>query len=334
MIAPFKESDAQRIGRSMTTRSLVLGCLMFGTIAGGLPAAAPKKSTASKGSSVRDTSQVLVTVNGTPITENRLAFYDLLNHVPETAGAEGRKQRIEQLVENELLRQFLADRRAEVDPKRLAAAVEAIKNRLRADKLDPEKTLRNLGYSDNALRRDFSLPIAWEYHLGRVLTQQSIRDEFDRHRSQYDGTEVRASQIFIKSPASDPESKRRAAEEKLRTIREQIVAGKIGFAEAARRDSEAPSREQGGDVGFFPFRGVMPPEVSRVAFSLKPGEVSQPFRTRFGVHLYTVTAVRPGNLDLEDVRSQVIARLSKELRDQLLGQARAHAKIEWRTAAQ
>ena len=67
----------------------------------------------------------------------------------------------------------------------------------------------------------------------------------------------------------------------------------------------------------------MPPEVSRVAFSLKPGEVSQPFRTRFGVHLYTATAVRPGNLDLEDVRSQVIGRLSKELRDQLLGQARA-----------
>src|SRR5579862_5861916 len=246
----------------MTTRTLILSGLIFGTIAGTLPAAAPKKSTASKSSSVRDTSAVLVTVNGTPITENRLAFYDLLNHVPETAGAEGRKQRVEQLVENELLRQFLADRRAEVDPKRLAAAVEAIKNRLRADKLDPEKTLRSLGYSDNALRRDFSLPIAWEYHLGRVLTQQSIRDEFDRQRSQYDGTEVRASQIFIKSTAADPESQRREAEEKLRKIREQIVSGKITFAEAARRDSEAPSREQGGDVGYFPFRGVMPPDVS------------------------------------------------------------------------
>ena len=75
----------------------------------------------------------------------------------------------------------------------------------------------------------------------------------------------------------------------------------------------------------------MPPEVCRVVFQLKGGEVSAPFRTKFGMHLYTVTQVRPGNLSLEDVRSSVIARLSRDLWKQLVSQAREQAKIEWKT---
>ncbi len=123
------------------------------------------------------------------------------------------------------------------------------------------------------------------------------------------------------------------AEEKLGRLRSEITAGKISFADAARRYSEAPSAAKGGDVGTFAFRGTMPAEVCRVAFALKVGEVSQPFRTPFGVHLYTVTDIRPGNLSLEDVRSLVIRRLSTDLWDRLVAKARTTAKIEWQTAA-
>jgi parvulin-like peptidyl-prolyl isomerase len=74
----------------------------------------------------------------------------------------------------------------------------------------------------------------------------------------------------------------------------------------------------------------MPADVCRVTFALKKGEVSQPFRTPFGVHIYTVTDIRPGNLSLEDVRSQVIRHVASELWDQLVAQARKTAKIEWK----
>jgi parvulin-like peptidyl-prolyl isomerase len=66
-------------------------------------------------------------------------------------------------------------------------------------------------------------------------------------------------------------------------------------------------------------------------FRLKPGEVSAPFRTKFGLHLYTVTKVRPGNLNLEDVRASVIARMSRNLWEEFALQARKTAKIEWQT---
>lgn len=277
----------------------------------------------------RDQSPVIVTVNGTPITENQAALYRLLHRLPDDPAPEARRKLVEQLVDNELMRQLLQDRRAEPDPKRLPAGVEALKADLRRREKDSPKASK-LEITDAALRRELFVPLAWEYHLGRVLTQNTLQDEFERHRGEYDGTEVRASQIFIKVTPEDPPSKAKEAVEKLTALRAEIVGGKVSFAEAARKHSEAPSAEKGGDVGYFPFRGPMPADVCRVTFALKKGEVSQPFRTPFGVHIYTVTDIRPGNLSLEDVRSQVIRRVASELWDQLVAQARKTAKIEWK----
>lgn len=277
----------------------------------------------------RDKSPVLVTVNGTAITENQFALYRLLHRLPDDPSAEARHKIVEQLVDNELMRQLLQDRRAEPDPKRLAAGVETLKADLRRREKDSHKSSK-LEITDAALRRELFVPLAWQYHLGRVLTQSTLQDEFERHRPEYDGTEVRASQIFIKVTPQDSPGKAKEAEDKLAALRAEITSGKLSFAEAARKYSQAPSGEKGGDVGFFPFRGPMPAEVCRVVFALKKGDVSQPFRTPFGVHLYTVTDIRPGNLSLEDVRSQVIHRLASEIWDQLVAQARKTAKIEWK----
>jgi parvulin-like peptidyl-prolyl isomerase len=276
----------------------------------------------------RDTSAVLASVNGQPITENQLRVYRFLHRLPLRGTAESQKSDLERLVENELMRQFLADRRAEVDPKKLAAAVKAAKDQLKREKRDPEKLVQSTSLLDALLRRELSLPMAWQIHLGRVLTQQTIRDEYEHRRSEFDGTEVRASQIFLKLPANADPAQVKAAEEKLAKIRAEIVAGKITFADAARHFSEAPSAADGGDVGLFAFRGKMPPEVCRVVFQLKRGEVSAPFRTKFGMHLYTVTEVKPGNLNLEDVRTSVISRISHKLWDEFVAQARQKAQID------
>jgi parvulin-like peptidyl-prolyl isomerase len=319
--------------RILSPRGFVPLCVI-GLAAGFMLLAANpvEPQTGSGAGSRRDSSAVLVTVNGTPITANQLALYRFLHKLPNEGSAESRKADLDQLVENELMRQFLADRRAEVDPKRLAAAVKAAKDQLKREHRDPDQLLHNTTLLDALLRRELSLPMAWQIHLGRVLTPQAIRDEYDHHRSELDGTEVHASQIFLKLPGSADAAQVHAAEEKLAKLRAEIVASKISFADAARKYSEAPSAPDGGDVGWFAFRGKMPPEICRVVFRLKPGEVSQPFRTKFGMHLYTVMQVRPGNLDLEDVRTSVISRLSRSLWEQMAAQARAKAQIDWKSA--
>ncbi len=287
--------------------------------------------TGPSGSVRRDNSAVWVTVNGTPITENQLLVYRFLRKLPARGTTESRKADLAQLVDNELMREFLADRRAEVDPKKLAAAVKTAKEQLKRQKRDPDKLIASSSMLDALLRRELSLPMAWEIHLGRVLTPQAIREEYDRHHSELDGTEIHASQIFLKLPETADAAQVKDAEEKLAKLRAEIRAGKISFADAARRDSQAPSAAEGGNVGWFAFRGKMPPEICRVVFRLKVGELSAPFRTKFGMHLYTVTQIRPGNLSLEDVRNTVISRLSRELWDKFVGQMREKAQIDWKT---
>lgn len=70
-------------------------------------------------------------------------------------------------------------------------------------------------------------------------------------------------------------------------LREEILAGK-SFEEAAEDKSQCPSKQQGGDLGYFG-RGQMVPEFEHAAFILPVGEVSDPIQTQFGWHLILVT---------------------------------------------
>ncbi len=77
---------------------------------------------------------------------------------------------------------------------------------------------------------------------------------------------------------------RDGAEQARRAVTEE---GK-DFAEVARQQStDTSTAPNGGDLGWFP-RGVMVKEFEDAAFSLQPGEVSQPVQTKFGWHIIKV----------------------------------------------
>jgi|TARA_Y100000310_G_scaffold330539_1_gene402386 peptidyl-prolyl cis-trans isomerase C len=59
------------------------------------------------------------------------------------------------------------------------------------------------------------------------------------------------------------------------------------FEEVAKSVSICPSRKKGGSLGWFT-RGKMVKEFENIAFSLKKGEISKPFKTQFGWHIVKV----------------------------------------------
>ncbi len=70
-------------------------------------------------------------------------------------------------------------------------------------------------------------------------------------------------------------------------IKSRITEGE-SFEELALKYSKCPSKEKGGDLGYF-VRGQMVPEFENAAFETPIGEVSDPVKTRHGWHLIKVT---------------------------------------------
>lgn len=87
---------------------------------------------------------------------------------------------------------------------------------------------------------------------------------------------------IIKRPEVDDEEIERL-KDKLRGLRERILNGE-SFEIAATLNSEGPSASNGGNLGFNQ-RGTMDPAYEAAALQLKPGEISEPFESSFGVHI-------------------------------------------------
>lgn len=101
-------------------------------------------------------------------------------------------------------------------------------------------------------------------------------------------TDLRVSQVFIGiAPGANPADTLKAWQ----TISDALKAirkGKDFAATSAEYSNDAATRTLGGDLGYLT-AFTLPYELENVAYSLKPGEVSNVFRTRFGYHIFKLT---------------------------------------------
>ena len=247
-------------------------------------------------------------------------------------------QALEQLIDRLLVTQWLAEQKLAVPAAEIDAAVARQKAQAEKLRLDFHEHLAEQGWNEAALRRDLAWRLSWQRYLKRRMTDDALARHFEQHRPQFDGTQVRASHILWKvAPAAGAKAKNlEAARQQARQTRQAIVSGQMSFAEAAAKHSQAPSRAAGGDVGYFPRHGVMEESFSRTAFGLKPGQVSEPIVSPFGVHLIQVTEIKPGEKKWSDVREALEADLARRLFEEIAAgirgegaPARAKAAIEY-----
>ncbi|WP_456415596.1 peptidylprolyl isomerase [Thiolapillus sp.] len=91
-----------------------------------------------------------------------------------------------------------------------------------------------------------------------------------------------ASHILLSAKADESDESVLARAE---ALRKQIVEGELDFKEAAKQYStDTGSAKAGGSLGKFN-RGRMVKPFEEALLALKPGEISEPVKTRFGYHL-------------------------------------------------
>ena len=112
------------------------------------------------------------------------------------------------------------------------------------------------------------------------------------------GTEVELAQIII-----EPKVSEKAISEtldRLNTLRDRILNGS-SFSSMAILYSEDPGSNRNGGEYKGLKRGQFVKEFEAVAFNLRPGEISKPFKTDYGYHIVQLQVKRGEELDLRHI---------------------------------
>jgi parvulin-like peptidyl-prolyl isomerase len=122
-----------------------------------------------------------------------------------------------------------------------------------------------------------------DVHLTRAEVERYHRDHFD----QYSAPEMVDARHILISPTGPGDAANAIAHARADSVLKVIRAGE-DFGAVARKVSDDPATaSNGGELGLFA-RGAMLPGFEKVAFALKPGEVSEPVKTEVGWHLIKV----------------------------------------------
>ena len=140
--------------------------------------------------------------------------------------------------------------------------------------------------------------------------------------------EIKAKHILIRTPKIPTPKDTLAAYQKITSIRDRILNGE-SFEKVAEETSEDPSARDDqksgrkgnqGNLGYFSaFKMVYPFEEA--VYSTKVGEVSKPFRTRFGYHIVQVDSLRisKGEVEVAHILLTNDTKNAKQLIDSLYG---------------
>jgi parvulin-like peptidyl-prolyl isomerase len=156
-----------------------------------------------------------------------------------------------------------------------------------------------------------------------IVSPVKIREYYEKNRAAYSSPEqVKLRMIILKegavtgdAPADPANSKKEMAAE----IREKLAGG-AEFDRLAQMYSEDSTNEAGGDWGWIE-RKTLNEELSKVAFSLKPGEISQIIPLDNSYYILMVEAKKPSiTKPLSEVQQEIVQALVQQ--EKVKGQER------------
>ena len=280
--------------------------------------------------------EVLATANGDKITRGEVLNY--LGHLRIEPGQEKQlyKYAVDALVNTKLLNQFLAAQKITVAPKDVDAQfAEVLKELKEIHGNNLEAALSQNGITEAFIRDDIEQRLRWRNYLLTRATDPELSRFIERNKDVFSRAQVRASHIFLTADADAPAAEKQKVKQKLLDIKKDIDAGKLTFADAANKfseDEQAKVNQNGGDLGAFERKGILPEPFVAAAFALKPGVVSDPIETDPGYSLILVTERKEGNpvniaSVLKQYKENIISQYGLDLQSQIIADRRKTAKI-------
>jgi peptidyl-prolyl cis-trans isomerase C len=237
---------------------------------------------------------IAATVNGTPISKYSVdQIVGQRSAMGQPDNPETRKAIINQLAMQMLLSQ------------------EAIKKNL-------DKTPEVLDQTKLVQQSILANAFVQDYTKNNPVTDDMMKAEYDKAKAQMTGTEYKARHILVDKEAL------------AKTIIAKLKKNTKPFGSLAKQYSKDPgSKNNGGELGWFDPRGMVP-EFGAAVAKLKKGKFTlEPVKTQYGYHVILLEDIRTKEAPtFEQVKPQLAKQLQEENIKKLLDDMMAKAKIE------
>ena len=145
-----------------------------------------------------------------------------------------------------------------------------------------------------------------EFREGIELEYQDIANYYEDNIQIFSQErQVKARHILFSLDLEAPEEVETVVKEQAQAVLERVKNGE-DFSKLAQEFSQGPSKDDGGDLGYFS-SGQMVKEFEEAAFSMKKDEISDLVRTSFGYHIIRVDDIKDASIkELEEVGSEIM----------------------------
>lgn len=311
------------------------------------PPVAPAASTAVESKKTVDASGIAVEVDGVKLTQEQLEadlqkkLAMLKGQIPaeglEQAKVEIRRSFVDEFVVRTLLSKEVGVKKVTATEKEVADILESMKSQLPAGMTMDDLLKKNK--IDAAKMRD---EISMNIRINKLVMQElggkiniadkEVSDFYNKNLDKFKKPEsVHARHILVSKVSGDTDKIKAEKRTKAEELRKQLVAG-ADFAELAKKNSDCPSKEQGGDLGTFT-RGQMVKPFEDAAFSQQKNAIGPVVETDFGFHIIQVLERKsPEVVKLDgETKKQIQAFLERQKQqgafDALIKRLKAGANI-------
>jgi peptidyl-prolyl cis-trans isomerase C len=241
---------------------------------------------------------VAATVNGTPISASRV---DMLV-----------KQNAQGQPENPELRKAIIDRLS----MQILVSKEAVKKGL--DK-KPEVS-EQLDWTRQSILANAFVE---DYLKNSPVSDDMLKAEYEKIKTQITGNEYKARHILV------------AKEAEAKDIIAKLKKNPKSFESLAKaKTMDMGSKANGGDLGWFDTRSMVPEFGAAVTKLTKGSFTAEPVKTQFGYHVILLEDSRPKMIPpLDQLKPQLTQQIQQQNLQKLFDDLKAKAKIEIAQAA-
>ena len=241
-----------------------------------------------------------------------------------------RKEAMDEMIAQELVRQAAEAANIDVTAEEIDTAIAEI-----------SKPFESLDEFNRRIQSEGFTPEGYRDHVGRMIAAKKYLDDIRMRVAEVSDEElekyyrdnefrltfpeqVRVRHILLTWKPMGTTDDRAAIREQMKPILERARAGEDFAALAGEFSDDYATQQSGGDTGLFQ-RGQMAPAFEEAAFALRPGEISDPVETSFGVHILRLEERREAFLvPLDEIRE----KLRDHVREERM-EAAVEKEIEW-----